>query len=87
MTRQVAVKLPDELVERVDELVSRGVFRSRSAAIRHGLESVLTAERRQAIDRAYDEGYRSIPETAEEMLDATRLATEAIREEPWEKWW
>lgn len=71
----------------VDALVSEGVFASRSAAVRHGLLAVLASHRRQEIDRSYEEGYRRAPETDAEMLEATRLAVDAIREEPWEKWW
>ena len=87
MTRQIAVKLPDELVQEVDALVARGVFRSRSAAVRRGLLTVLAAERRAAVDRAYEEGYRRLPESEAELAEAARLAREAIREEPWDRWW
>jgi hypothetical protein len=28
-----------------------------------------------------------LPETVEEMADATRLGIDAIHHEPWERWW
>ena len=87
MTTQIAVKLSDDLVARLDELVADGAFASRSAAVRQGLQAVIAAHRRAAIDRAYEEGYGEAPETDEEIEQARRLAVEAIREEPWEKWW
>lgn len=83
MTTQIAVKLPDEIVARIDELVARGVFASRSAAVRRGLEVIVSADRRRAIDRAYEEAYRRFPETDDELRAAERLATLSIEEEPW----
>jgi Arc/MetJ-type ribon-helix-helix transcriptional regulator len=45
MSRQIAVRLPDELVEFVDELVDSGKQRSRAAVVTHALER----ERRRLI--------------------------------------
>lgn len=87
MTVQIAVKLPDPLVARIDALVDDGTFASRSDAVRRGLESVIAASNRAEIDRAFAEGFRRFPETEEEMADAWRLSIESIEEEPWEKWW
>jgi len=45
MSKQIAVRLPDELVEFVDELVESGTERSRAAVVSRALER----ERRRAI--------------------------------------
>jgi Arc/MetJ-type ribon-helix-helix transcriptional regulator len=45
MSKQVAVRLPDELVDFVDELVNSGASRSRAAFVTQALER----ERRRAI--------------------------------------
>jgi len=45
MTKQIAVRLSDELVEFVDELVESGTERSRAAVVSRALER----ERRRAI--------------------------------------
>lgn len=45
MTTQIAVRLPDELVEFVDDVVSSGAQRSRAAVVTRALER----ERRRAI--------------------------------------
>lgn len=87
MTVQVAAKLPEELVRRVDELVAAGTFPNRSAAIRQGLESLVVGLRRGAIDDAIRQGYTRRPESAEELARARRLAESAIEDEPWERWW
>lgn len=87
MTIQIAVKLPDDLVEAVDRLVTEEQFENRSAAVRAALRSLLHASRSQAVDRAFAEGFARLPEDVDEMRQATDLAVDAIEAEPWEKWW
>lgn len=87
MTHQIAVKLPEETLTAVDKLVSTGRYASRSQAVRAGLDLIVRASREDAIDRAFIEGFSHTPDTAEELRTATRLAVQAIEDEPWEKWW
>jgi Arc/MetJ-type ribon-helix-helix transcriptional regulator len=87
MTVQIAVKLPDRLVAELDHLVTTGSFESRSDAVRHGIEALVRQGERERIDRAFVEGFRRRPDTAAELADATRLAVEAVNDEPWERWW
>ncbi|MEO6629871.1 MAG: ribbon-helix-helix domain-containing protein [Aquihabitans sp.] len=84
---QIAVKLPEALVRELDELVAQGLFPSRSSAVRRALEIIVSVQRRDAIEEAYANGYREVPETESELAEARRLATQAIENEPWEKWW
>jgi Arc/MetJ-type ribon-helix-helix transcriptional regulator len=84
---QIAVKLPDDLVKAVDELVASGVYESRSSAVRRALQAAVAQNRREAVDRSYEVGYAQVPESAQEMDDARRLARQAIEDEPWDKWW
>lgn len=84
MTTQLAVKLPEDLLARIDDLVTKGLFKSRSAAIRRGLEALVAADDRRLIDEAFRNG---VSESDEEVEDSYRLAIESITEEPWEKWW
>lgn len=84
---QVAVKLPDDLVRQVDELVDNGVFPSRSSVIRRGVETIVRAQRQHAVAEEYERGYRRFPESEPELVEATRLAVTAIHDEPWERWW
>jgi Arc/MetJ-type ribon-helix-helix transcriptional regulator len=86
MTVQVALKLPDNVVEAIDALVSEGAFKSRSEAIRSGAEAVIAQRRRQDVAQ-YRDAFAEYPETDGEVADATRLALEAIHDEPWERWW
>lgn len=84
---QIAVKLPDALVRELDSLVARGRFPNRSSAVRHAIEVIAADERRTAIERAYADGYRRVPESDGELAEAKRLAEGAIEDEPWERWW
>lgn len=84
---QIAVKLPDGLVRRMDLLVGGGAFASRSALVRRGIELALRLADQERIDRAYEEGYSRAPETDQEIEEARRLAELSIEEEPWERWW
>lgn len=87
MTVQIAVKLSRELIEELDDLIARGTFESRSQAVRQGLEAVVAAQRRREIDQRYRAAFDEAPETEQEIAEATRLAVQSIRDEPWERWW
>jgi Arc/MetJ-type ribon-helix-helix transcriptional regulator len=82
-TEEVAVRLPAEQLSRLDELVSRGVYESRAAAVRACLEAVLELARRRQVDRAIVEAYRTQPPTDAEHAAAFASMREAIAEEPW----
>lgn len=84
---QIAVKLPDDLVREVDDLVTLGMFATRSSAVRRALEALVAAQRGRAAGQAYENGYRDLPESDQEMSEATRLAIQSIHDEPWERWW
>lgn len=87
MTRQIAVKLPDGLVDEIDRLVEQGSFNSRSQAIRSGLEAMVAGRRREEIDRRYRDAAARRPERKEDIAEAAELGINAINEEPWERWW
>lgn len=82
-TEQIAVRLPEELLTVLDELVSRGVYESRAAAVRAGVEAVLELDRRRVTDQAIVAGYRRIPPTEADRQAAIGSLRDAILEEPW----
>lgn len=84
---QIAVKLPDGLVRDLDDLVAQGLFSSRSSAVRRAVEMIVMGQRREALEEAYANGYRQVPESESELAEAERLARQAIEDEPWPKWW
>jgi Arc/MetJ-type ribon-helix-helix transcriptional regulator len=82
-TEQIAVRLPAEQLAVLDDLVHRGVYETRAAAVRAGIEVVVELDRRHQEDRAIVEGYRRVPSTDAERAAAIASLREAIAEEPW----
>ncbi len=62
MSVQIAVRLADEDLERLDAAVARGAFPSRAAAVRAGLRWLLRQDREAQIAAAYRRAYSSDPE-------------------------
>jgi Arc/MetJ-type ribon-helix-helix transcriptional regulator len=82
-TEQIAVRIPEEILELLDDLVSRGVYESRAAAVRAGIDAVLELDRRRLTDAAIIEGYQRTPPTELERDAALASLRDAILEEPW----
>jgi Arc/MetJ-type ribon-helix-helix transcriptional regulator len=82
-TEQIAVRLPEELLAALDDLIARGVYESRAAATRAGIEAVLELDRRRLTDRAIVDGYHRVPPTEADRKAALASLRAAILEEPW----
>ncbi|MCY3560880.1 MAG: ribbon-helix-helix domain-containing protein [bacterium] len=82
-TEQIAVRLPASLLADVDELVSSGVYASRAALARAGIENLAASERARLVDAAIAEGYRRFPSTGGEQKSAVASLRDAILDEPW----
>jgi Arc/MetJ-type ribon-helix-helix transcriptional regulator len=82
-TEQIAVRLPEDLLTALDDLVARGVYASRAAAARAGIEAVLELDRRRLTDQAIIDGYRRVAPTKAEREAAISSLRDAILEEPW----
>jgi Arc/MetJ-type ribon-helix-helix transcriptional regulator len=67
-------------------LVADGRLASRSDAVRHGISRVVGDAERERIDDAFAAGFARHPDD-DALAEAERLATEAITEGPWERWW
>ena len=80
---QIAVRVEDELVAEVDELVRSGVVSSRSDAVRDGLRALVEQQRRRSIATAIVEGYRRLPQTDSEVGWSDAATVAMIAEEPW----
>lgn len=82
-TEQIAVRLPEPLLAVLDDLVARGQYESRAAAVRAGIELVVELDRRRLTDEAIINAYRRVPPTELELLAAVESMRSAIDEEPW----
>lgn len=82
-SEQIAVRLPGELLGELDALVAKGVYESRAAAVRAGVEAITALEHRRSIDRAIVAGYRRTPPSEVEHDAALASLRDAIVEERW----
>jgi Arc/MetJ-type ribon-helix-helix transcriptional regulator len=82
-TEQIAVRVPTGHLEALDDLVERGVFGSRAAAVRAAIDVLVDLDRRHRDDLAVIEGYRRIPQTDGETSAAIASLRDAIADEPW----
>lgn len=77
------MRIPEELLALLDDLVTRGVYESRAAAVRAGIKALLEFDRRWLTDTAMVDGYQRTPPTAAERDAAIASLRDAILEEPW----
>ncbi len=82
-SEQIAVRLPRDLLEKLDGLVRAGLYETRAAAVRAGVEAIAQIERRRQLDRSIVEGYKRSPPLLVEDAAALESLREAIAEEPW----
>lgn len=80
---QFVTRLEDTLADRVDSLVSAGVLASRSEAVRIGLERLADELERRQVGTQIIEGYRRMPQTADEVGWVDDATERMITEEPW----
>ncbi|MCI0636312.1 MAG: ribbon-helix-helix domain-containing protein [Actinobacteria bacterium] len=83
MSEQIAVRIPDQLADSLEDLVSRGEFETKADAIRAALEALIEAERRRRVGELIADGYRRIPQDDDEVEAARLAAIRSIEEEPW----
>lgn len=82
-TTQIAVRVPDELLERIDRLVVGEQVESRADAVRQGLEYVVAVAERHRIDLEIVEAYQRTPPAQEDEALAEAALRASIQEEPW----
>lgn len=73
MSVQIAVRIADEDLERLDAAVARGAFPTRAAAIREGLLRLLGEEREAQIAAAYRRAYASSDEDHDDAVGQAGL--------------
>ena len=82
MSRVITVRMSEDRVRAIDELVASGRA-SRAAVIVEAIDRLVAELERERIDREIVEGYTRIPSTPEEDAWAEWSARESIRQEPW----
>ncbi len=79
----VAIRLPDDILERLDQLVQPDGYATRTEAIRRAVEVLLDAHEQAVVDREIVEAYIRMPQTDAEVAIAATVARRLIEEEPW----
>ncbi len=80
---QLVTRIPERLAEAVDRLVQDGAVRSRSDAVRLGLQALVDAHLHAAVGRRIVEGYERIPPGDELDGWADAAGRALIEAEPW----
>lgn len=80
---QVVTRLSDELAASVDALVADGTVASRSEAVRVGLEYLVDSHRRRAVGAAIARGYRSVPQSSDDVARSDSSTIAMIADESW----
>ena len=83
MAEQLAVRLSDELLAGLDDVVSQGRQPTRTAAIRAAVAASSRSSAARAVGEAIVRGYGAHPQTDEEFAVAEAAALRSIEEEPW----
>jgi Arc/MetJ-type ribon-helix-helix transcriptional regulator len=83
MSFQIAIRIPDTLAGKLEELVASGRFDTKADAVRAALEALIDAERRADLGRRIVEGYRRVPQEDVDVAAAAEAASRSIDEEPW----
>ena len=79
---KVAISLPERVLRAIEkERKARG--ESRSEFFRRAAEKLLKQEQEFKAIETYIQGYRSLPESAEEVNAVHRLGVAVLAEEPW----
>jgi Arc/MetJ-type ribon-helix-helix transcriptional regulator len=87
MSTQIAVRLPDGVVDDLDRAVTQLGLDSRADVVREAITRLLESIAKDAIDAEMIDAYTRLPQTSEELAAATANARGVVDAEPWEKWW
>ncbi len=80
---QLVTRVDDELMDRVDLVISWGDMQNRSEFVRQALTELVERKMRERVGQQIVDGYRRLPQTEAEIGDTSRVAVDMISEEPW----
>ncbi|MEO5634684.1 ribbon-helix-helix domain-containing protein [Gaiella sp.] len=83
MSKMITLRMPDERVTRIDELVEMESYESRASFIVAAINRFVEEIEEREIDRRIVEGYTRLPQTHEEQRWAEESARRSIAAEPW----
>jgi metal-responsive CopG/Arc/MetJ family transcriptional regulator len=80
---QIVTRIDDELLSRVDLVISWDDVQNRSDFVRQAIVELVDRRMRQQVGQRIVEGYRHTPQTDAEVAGADAAALAMILEEPW----
>ncbi|MGH9224916.1 MAG: ribbon-helix-helix domain-containing protein [Acidimicrobiales bacterium] len=80
---QFVTRVDDDLARAVDGLVASGVVGSRSEAVRVGLTTLVDRNRRRLVGNQIALGYKTTPQTDDELAGLDEMTRALIAGEPW----
>jgi Arc/MetJ-type ribon-helix-helix transcriptional regulator len=83
MSKMITVRMPEERVARIDELVRAESYESRASFIVEAIDRLVDELEQREIDRRIVEGYTRLPQTGEELRWAEASARRSVEAEPW----
>jgi Arc/MetJ-type ribon-helix-helix transcriptional regulator len=83
MLTQIALRIPEECIIELDELVAEGQVATRSEAARYAIVHFLEDRRTERDVQRLIDSYVAAPQTDEEVADALVVLNALIAEEPW----
>ena len=81
MTQQIAIRIPDDQLQALDDAVKAGAFESRADGVRQALARLLSELREEKIAREYREAYARQPDDPAIGEAGAKLLAEALRRE------
>ncbi|MBW8060671.1 MAG: ribbon-helix-helix protein, CopG family [Solirubrobacterales bacterium] len=81
MTLQIAVRIPDDQLQELDNAVQAGEFESRAEGVRQALRRLLSDLREREIAREYRQAYARQPDDPAVGEAGVELLAEAVRRE------
>jgi Arc/MetJ-type ribon-helix-helix transcriptional regulator len=79
----ITVRMPEDRVARIDELVRAESYESRASFIVEAIDRLVDELEQREIDRSIVEGYTRVPQTDEETRWAEESGRRSIAAEPW----
>lgn len=83
MTKQLALRIPDQLIHALDQVIAEGRFANRTEAVRTAIGQLVERERRAVIGDAIVAGYHRLPETDDELATSHANLRRLLEEESW----
>jgi metal-responsive CopG/Arc/MetJ family transcriptional regulator len=80
---QLVTRVDDDLMMKVDLVISWGDLQNRSEFVRQALTELVDRKIRERVGQEIVDGYRNHPQTAAETGDTYRAGVDMINEEPW----